>query len=116
MGLDLDSLKNNLNKFAGESSLTIIKEIGNLADKYSADKYSSVDEFKRELDKLCLKNIGKTSSEVLAEDSMRLPEPKTSSKPRKTENDSLQNELVKVEEKIKKLNDRFNPQQSEFKS
>lgn len=115
MKLDLDSLKEHLDKFADEFKLAIIKEIGNLAVECS-----SVDDFKSRLDELSHKTIGKTSLEVLMGlTPTRLPEfsnPEISSELRSSENSALQNELVAVEKKIDKLNDRDKAQQAESKS
>lgn len=114
MELDPDSLKNHLNKFADESILIFIKEIGNLADKSL-----SADDFVSRLDQLCKKTIGKTSSELLAERSLRLPDPRnprSATKERKTENNSLQNELIEVKGKVNELIDRLNSRQTESES
>lgn len=110
MRLDLDLLKKHLNWFADERNLTI-KEIGDLADKCS-----SVDEFKSKLDELCLKKIGKTSLEMLAEFNVRLPDTKTSSKPQPSQNSALRNELVEVQGKIDELVERDKAPKAESES
>ena len=110
MRLNLGSLKTHLHSFAYECNLTI-KEIGELADNSS-----SVNDFKNKLDKLCEKNISKTSSEVLADFGMRFANSNTSPKPTPTENSPLQNELGEVKGKIDKLNERDKDTQAESKS
>ena len=97
MTLNLNSLKKHLHRFAYECNLTI-KEIGELADNSS-----SVSDFKNKLDELCVKNINKTSSEVLAEFNLKLAKTNIPPTPTPTENAPLQNELVEVERKIDKL-------------
>ena len=101
MWLDLELLKNHLNRFADECELSPEK-IGTLANESS-----SVDDFKNKLDELCRNKTGKTSLEILAGIGVRLPATvnnQKSSNP--SENSPLQNELVEVHQKIDNLNER----------
>lgn len=104
MRLNLDLLKNHLNRFADECQLPPEK-IGTLAE-ISA----SVEDFKNKLDELCLNKTSKTSLEILAEISVRLPDLPTTINSQKStnpsENSPLQNELVEVRKKLDNLNER----------
>jgi hypothetical protein len=101
MRLDLDLLKNHLNRFTDECELSPEK-IGTLANESS-----SVDDFKNKLDELCRDKTGKSSLEILAGIGVRLPATENSQKPSNpSENTPLQNELVEVQKKIDNLNER----------
>lgn len=108
MQLNIDLLRNHLTRFADEAQLPFEK-IGMLADESL-----TAEDFKNKLDKLCFEKTAKTSLEILAGISVRLPNTVNSSKSSNpSENSPLQNELVEVRKKIDSLNQRDKLTQAE---